>query len=99
VIDNIVQRFLDHGTVGRSARAALFPILRDAWQTRPALHARLRPPLLAFLADPDAGIRTGALAFWNSALPEQPEQRLRALLADALEGAGPWVRCRVLMYI
>eukprot|EP00884_Botryococcus_braunii_P014588 jgi/Botrbrau1/2312/Bobra.39_1s0001.1 len=92
VLHAVTQRFaeLQQSNRVRSSRAALFTLLRDAWQTRPALHARLRPPLLWFLADPDPSLRGEALHFWDTVLPKRFDDRLRQFLADGLEAAGPW---------
>ena len=73
-------------------RQQYFEILRAAWQLRPALHAVLRPPLLAMLGDPDAKLRGEAVGFWDAALPKSAGHRLQALLQDSLEQPANLVR-------
>jgi hypothetical protein len=56
------------------------------------LQPRLRPCLMAFLADGSAALRGRALAFWHRELPKDVPGRLRALLLDGAAGAADAVR-------
>lgn len=76
-----------------AVRKALFTLLTGAWGLKPAVRPRLRPGLLAFLGDAEAGLRDDALEFWHRELPQEVPARLRALLQDGLACAAPlWVR-------
>lgn len=75
--------FVQHSST--ECRQQYFEILRAAWQLRPALHAVLRPPLLAMLGDSDGALRAEALTFWDAALPKAAGLRLQALLQDGLD--------------
>ena len=77
-----MARIADHSN--SDCRQQYFEILRTAWQLRPAMHAMLRPALLAMLGDSNAALRAEALGFWDSALPKHVGQRLQALLQDSL---------------
>lgn len=76
-------------------RQQYFNILRAAWQLRPALHAGLRPPLLAMLGDPEGGLRGQAVSFWDAVLPKSAGLRLQALLQDSLQQPGSLVSARL----
>lgn len=85
----ILPHFTHH--VSHAVRERYFHILRDAWALHPELHPQLRPPLLAWLGDPNASLRRQAVTFWHSALPQGLLERAEALLRDSLEGASSWV--------
>ena len=76
----------------RGCRARFLELLRSAWPVRPALHALLRPPLFALLADPNPELRREALQFWHSELPQTLPQRLQAVLQEPLQAPGTLVR-------
>ena len=86
--------FVQHSSP--ECRQQYLEILRSAWQLRPALHAVLRPPLLAMLGDPDATLRGEAVSFWDAVLPKLAGLRLQALLQDSLEEPVNLVRLFVL---
>ena len=75
-----------------AVRQELFALLTDAWKLKPAMHPRLRPALLAYLGDGHAELRGEALEFWHRELPKELPGRLKTLLQDSLDCAGPrWV--------
>ena len=86
LIQRLILGFTDHSS--SDCRQQYFDILRSAWQLRPAMHAVLRPALLAMLGDPDPQLRAEALGFWNSALPKAVGLRLQTLLQDSLADPG-----------
>ena len=92
--DQLLQQLMpimaDHSS--SDCRQQYFEILRTAWQLRPAMHAMLRPALVAMLGDSNAGLRAEALGFWDSALPRHVGQRLQALLEDSLTDPGALVQ-------
>ena len=73
-------------------REQLFELLSGTWLRKAALQPRLRPCLLAFLADGSAALRGRALEFWHRELPKDVPGRLRALLLDGAAAAADAVR-------
>lgn len=89
------DKILDKALVtSRSVRVReqLFELLSAAWLRKPALQPRLRPCLLAFLADASAALRGRALEFWHRELPKDVPGRLKALLLDGAAATADVVR-------
>jgi len=89
------DKILDKALVtSRSVRVReqLFELLSAAWLGKQALQPRLRPFLLAFLADGSAALRGRALEFWHRELPKDVPGRLRTLLLDGAAAVADAVR-------
>ena len=91
VWDKVLDRSLVTSRSSR-VREQLFDLLLAAWMRKPALHPRLQPYLLAFLADASAALRGRALEFWHRELPKDVPGRLRALLLDGAAATAATVR-------
>ena len=94
LLQQLTPSMADHSS--SDCRQQYFETLRTAWQLRPAMHAVLRPALLAMLGDSNAALRAEALGFWDSAMPKHVGQRLQALLQDSLTEPGNLVCTSIL---